>query len=378
MKLIAASALEISTYNLPGGYWKMEPGNGPNDIDLPKVVPVKDQPCQQLYEGNPVLLGFDVVQYHFIPSVKDGGVAVRGNPDFAYNFNGYQFWFSSRENRQLFIDDPWRYAPAWGGFCSWGIALELPPSWPWDVDYLGPPASPWNGWLIVDGVLMFNIWESYSDRFSLNLERNIELAANRWANYFGDGKHRFGGPFNTHCIGHGKLQNWCLSKQPSPWMEELPTCLIDINNVTFAGDDPESVLASTTNPQNTTSVVPPTTSTTVSGGGVVSDANEFSDFSNSRYSPHQQKMFKVGASVIFVSLIAILAAYCFRKDIKKACSQCFGRTPGPACNPSSACNTEKDVDRSDDTEVTDSAKLEEGTIVYETENEDGKIVSGSV
>jgi len=36
------------------------------------------------------------------------------------------------------------------------------------------------------------------------------------------------------------------------------------------------------------------------------------------------------------------------------------------------------VDRSDDTEVTDSAKLEEGTIVYETENEDGKIVSGSV
>ena len=91
-------------------------------------------------------------------------------------------------------------------------------------------------------------------------------------------------------------------------------------------------------------------------------------------------MFKVGASVIFVFLVAILAAYCFRKDIKKACSRCFGRTPEPTCNPSSTCNTEKDIDRSDDTEITDSAKVEEGTIANETENEDedDKIVSGSV
>ena len=75
-------------------------------------------------ERNPVLLGYDVVQYHFIKPYKEGGVAVRGVPEFAYNFEGYQFWFSTKENRDLFIGDPWKYAPAWGGFCSYGSKLK--------------------------------------------------------------------------------------------------------------------------------------------------------------------------------------------------------------------------------------------------------------
>ena len=69
-------------------------------------------------------MGYDVVQYHFIEPYKEGGVAVRGVPEFAYNFEGYQFWFSTKENRDLFIGDPWKYAPAWGGFCSYGSKLE--------------------------------------------------------------------------------------------------------------------------------------------------------------------------------------------------------------------------------------------------------------
>lgn len=203
-----------------------------NEItELPLVVDVPDQPCQQLYEGNPVLLGFDVVQYHFIPSYNDGGVAMRGLPEFAYNFNGYQFWFSTAENRELFKEDPWKYAPAWGGFCSWGVALEKPPQWPWQIDYLGPPASPWNGWLVVNGTLMFNIWASYSDRFMGNVEQNVQDAIARWEGWFGE---LHAGPFNTHCIGHGPLQNWCLAQQPSPWLEALPECEYDCTNTTVA------------------------------------------------------------------------------------------------------------------------------------------------
>jgi hypothetical protein len=276
-------------------------------------VPVADQPCQQLYEGNPVLLGFDVVQYHFIPSVKDGGVAVRGKPEFAYNFEGYQFWFSTLENRQRFIGDPWRYAPAWGGFCSWGVGLEVE-GWPWAIDFLGPPASPWNGWLIVDGVLTFNIWESYSDRFASNLDTNMALAAKRWSNWFGQGKHRFAGPFNTctHCIGHGRLKNWCLSRQPSPWLADLPECKVEEVEV------PEDMDTSVGLNTSSTSVV-------VSGGGIVSDADEFTDFSNARFSPHQQKMFKVGASIIVIFLVFLNLAFCYRKKLQKCCSRCRGR-----------------------------------------------------
>lgn len=319
-------------------------GDGPDNIDLPKVVPVADQPCQQLYEGNPVLLGFDVVQYHFIPSFKDGGVAVRGKPEFAYNFEGYQFWFSTLENRRAFVENPWKYAPAWGGFCSWGVGLEVA-GWPWAIDFLGPPASPWNGWLIVDGVLIFNIWESYSDRFARNLDANMALAAERWSNWFGDGKHRFAGPFNTHCIGHGRLKNWCLSQQPSPWLQELPECKVE--QVTEKDSDDGLGMSTASNSSSPSVVVV----VVVSGGGIVSDANEFSDFSNARFSPHQQKMFKVGASVIIIFLVLLNLAYCYRKKLKRCCSCCFGRQEdgGNQSKSNDDANTKKEEEVDVDT-----------------------------
>lgn len=255
--------------------------SGVNDITtLPLVVKVADQPCQQLYEGNPVLLGFDVVQYHFIPAYKDGGVAVRGLPEYAYNFNGYQFWFSTAENRELFINDPWKYAPAWGGYCSWGVALEMPPSWPWQVDYLGPPASPWEGWLVVNGTLMFNIWSGYSDRFMVNAEQNIKAAIARWEAWFGQA-----GPFNTHCIGHGPLKNWCLAQQPAPWLESsLPEC--------------DTVACNNSDSNNNCT------------GGIVSDKNTFGDFENDRYSPHQQTIIKAVSISAFVVVVLMTVTCC--------------------------------------------------------------------
>lgn len=48
-------------------------------------------------------------------------------------------------------EQPTRYIPAWGGFCSWGISEE---DW-WTAENLGPQADP-NMWLITDdGILHF-------------------------------------------------------------------------------------------------------------------------------------------------------------------------------------------------------------------------------
>jgi len=247
--------------------------------ELPRVVPVPDQPCQQLYEANPVLLGFDVVHYHQIPAFKDGGVARQGSPEFAYNFEGYQFWFVSQENRDLFVNDPWKYAPAWGGFCSFGIALERKPEWPWETDFLGPPASPWEGWAIINGTLTFNIWSAYTDRFLEDTETNMKLAAERWREMF-DGKLR-AGPFNTHCIGHGTLENWCLTQQPSPWLQPLPSC----NETALATEDVSSVV----------------------GGGIVSDLDSFEDFnSRSNLSPYQRRWIGIGVAIGLLVVVGLV------------------------------------------------------------------------
>jgi len=260
--------------------------------ELPHVVEVPDQPCQQLYEANPVLLGFDVVHYHDIPSYKEGGQGKQGDPGFAYNFQGYQFWFINQENRERFMNDPWKYAPAWGGFCSWGIARELPPKWPWEIDFLGPPASPWTGWSIVDGVLIFNIWESYTDRFMEDGQNNMKLAAQRWKDWFGKLE---AGPFNTHCIGEGSMKNWCMARQPSPWMQELPIC----ENVTVV------------DPTNNT------TNTTVSGGGIVGDKSKFDHFENETLSPYQRKWRTAAFIGIPILVLLIVAFLCYKRYNKK-------------------------------------------------------------
>mmetsp|Transcript_589 Transcript_589/g.994 ORF Transcript_589/g.994 Transcript_589/m.994 type:complete len:325 (-) Transcript_589:33-1007(-) len=283
------------------GMWTLE--------ELPQVVDVPDQPCQQLYEANPVLLGFDVVHYHDIPSYKEGGRGQQGSSEFAYNFHGYQFWFINQDNRERFMKDPWQYAPAWGGFCSWGIARELPPQWPWKIDYLGPPASPWTGWSIVDGVLIFNIWESYTDLFMQDGENNMRLAAQRWKNWFGKLE---AGPFNTHCIGEGSMKNWCLARQPSPWTQELPTCenITIVTNTTIPSSN-------TTNTTNTTDVTNTTTNVTVvSGGGIVSDKSKFDDFENESLSPYQRK-WRTAAFIGIPIILVLFALLVYKKCNKK-------------------------------------------------------------
>lgn len=191
----------------------------------------------------PVLLGYDVVQYQFIPPYHEGGVAVRGVPELAYNFQGYQFWFSSKKNRNLFVKEPWKYAPAWGGFGSWGMARQYPPEWPWSQNWLGPSASPWTGWLIVDGVLIFNNWEKISLQFSKNKESNFEVAANRWKSFFDGSLHA--GPFNTHCVGEGPLGHGCRHHKQPDAREHTPPLLLThpppfCNKTISSIDDPFS------------------------------------------------------------------------------------------------------------------------------------------
>jgi len=273
------------------------------------VVEVADQPCQRLYESHPVLLGYDVVQYHYIDSFRDGGVAVRGIPEHAYNWKGYQFWFSSNENRQKFIGNPEKYAPAWGGFCSWGIAREMPPQWPWEPGFLGPPASPWEGWLIVNGTLVFNIWAGYSDMFLEEVESNMRSAAERWEAWFAD--RGAAAPFNTHCIGHGPLQNWCLSQQPAPWQYDLPECVLNSSIDNEDNDCLTLTLSGGVFPPNCSNVI---SSHQITGGGIVgNNATQFSSFGNSRFSPHQKRLIvacSVAAPIVVILIIlGVLIAF---------------------------------------------------------------------
>lgn len=60
--------------------------------------------------------GYDVVAYH------QTFTATKGSADFTATHNGAPFWFASAENRDLFIANPGRFAPAYDGHCAFAVA----------------------------------------------------------------------------------------------------------------------------------------------------------------------------------------------------------------------------------------------------------------
>lgn len=60
--------------------------------------------------------GYDPVAYHTL------GAAVRGSDAHAHVWNGATWRFASAAHRDLFIADPARYAPAYGGYCAYGTS----------------------------------------------------------------------------------------------------------------------------------------------------------------------------------------------------------------------------------------------------------------
>jgi len=60
--------------------------------------------------------GYDTVAYF-----KSGG-PVKGRKELTTEWKGAEWRFSSQENLDVFIADPERYAPQYGGYCAYAVA----------------------------------------------------------------------------------------------------------------------------------------------------------------------------------------------------------------------------------------------------------------
>ena len=107
--------------------------------------------------------GYDVVSYF------TDGRPEQGSGRYTVEYGGVKWQFTSREHRDLFAADPQRYAPQYGGFCSWGVSIGKL----FDVD-------PVNGWKIVDGKLYMNFNAEINDTFSKDPHGFITKANRNW------------------------------------------------------------------------------------------------------------------------------------------------------------------------------------------------------
>ena len=142
-KLVRSALIYLFVFCYPGAVVSGEINTGPSG-------------------GNLAILGYDPVAYFTERR------AVRGSRDISYNWLGAEWNFSTEKHRQLFSEDPIRYAPQYGGHCADGMAFGV------TVKYIDPKA-----WRIIEGQLYLH----YDEASAVHLEETegeLERARANW------------------------------------------------------------------------------------------------------------------------------------------------------------------------------------------------------
>lgn len=83
------------------------------------LVPAAFAGEPEIYTGRNGLAvgGYDTVAYF------QAGEPVKGSADFTLDYKGATWRFSSQENLATFKGDPQAFAPRYGGYCAWAVAM---------------------------------------------------------------------------------------------------------------------------------------------------------------------------------------------------------------------------------------------------------------
>lgn len=69
-------------------------------------------------EQGVALKGYDPVAYF----PEGGGIAQPGRENYSLDYMGAIYYFATEKNLQLFMKDPDKYEPTYGGYCAWAMA----------------------------------------------------------------------------------------------------------------------------------------------------------------------------------------------------------------------------------------------------------------
>jgi len=141
----------------------------------------------------PVLGGADFVQFYKDTPDNSDGFAKTGSSAYTSTYGPYTFYFISQENADLFSTNPAKYAPQFGGFCSWGMSGEYCPKYAWNPNCLGPSGN-WSAGFKFEDKSYFFLKALPRSYFQANSSYYAEYGAKRWKGWFGDAI-----VYNTQC-----------------------------------------------------------------------------------------------------------------------------------------------------------------------------------
>ena len=106
--------------------------------------------------------GYDVVAYF------QQSKPVKGTARFTHEWMGAKWQFANAADRDLFAADPQKYAPQFGGYCSWAVGHGYTA----DID---PEA-----WKIIEGKLYLNYNKDVQKKWLEDTDRWIGDANKTW------------------------------------------------------------------------------------------------------------------------------------------------------------------------------------------------------
>ena len=134
---------------------------GPIALSAPAAFADKD-PIYTAKRSSLALQGYDTVAYFTLSE------ATKGSAAFATTYQGAEFRFASEENLNLFLGDPAKYAPQYGGYCAWAVAQ-------------GKTAKgDARRWAVVDGKLYLNYNKGIQKRWDKKRAEFITSGDQNW------------------------------------------------------------------------------------------------------------------------------------------------------------------------------------------------------
>lgn len=119
-------------------------------------------PIYTSFFSNVAIKGYDTVAYF------TENKAVKGSKDFVTEYKGATWHFSSQENLDLFLSEPEKYEPQYGGYCAYAVAQNTTAS-------IKPEL-----FTIVDDKLYLNYNAKINDQWQSNQEEFIQQADANW------------------------------------------------------------------------------------------------------------------------------------------------------------------------------------------------------
>lgn len=115
------------------------------------------------YFSNKALDGYDTVAYF------TDNKPVEGKSDFVTKYKGANWYFVSQQHLDMFVAEPEKYAPQYGGYCAWAISAKN--------DFAS--ADP-KDWAVVDGKLYLNYNDDIKRKWDQNRALHIKQADENW------------------------------------------------------------------------------------------------------------------------------------------------------------------------------------------------------